>query len=78
MKVSPASSPAPLISRSLLVFMEKLVSKRGTVIFVDDAPKGTFEDGVNAAIVHRIEKLLNPKKSGSRTAAIDEVNEMKF
>jgi hypothetical protein len=64
---------APLVSRSLLVFLEKLVSKRGMVLFVNDSPKGTFEDGINAGVTKRIERLFNPKKSKSRVVAIEEL-----
>jgi hypothetical protein len=64
---------APLISRSVLVFLERLVAKRGTVLFVNDAPKGTFEDGVATGVAWRIEKLLNPKKSRSRVVALDDM-----
>ena len=64
---------APLLSRSLLVFLEKLVSKRGTVLFVNDGPKGTFEDGVNASVTKRIERMLNPKKSKSRIVPLEEL-----
>lgn len=64
---------APFVSRSVLVFLERLVSRRGTIIFVNEAPKGTFEDGVTAAVTKRIERLLNPKKSGSRVVAVDEL-----
>lgn len=64
---------APLISRSLLVFLEKLVIKHGTVIFVNEAPKGTFEDGIITSVGRRIEKLLNPKKSKSRVVVFDDM-----
>lgn len=67
---------APLISRSMLVFLEKLVLRRGTVLFVNDAPKGTFEDGVAPVVTRRIEKLLNPKKSGSRVVAFDDIERL--
>jgi hypothetical protein len=65
---------APLVSRSLLVFLEKLVSKKGTVLFVNDSPKGTFEDGANQGVSKRIERLLNPKKSASRIVPTDDLD----
>ena len=65
---------APLVSRSMLVFLEKLVSKQGMVLFVNDAPKGTFEDGVNNGVTKRIERLLNPKKSASRIVSPDDLD----
>jgi hypothetical protein len=65
---------APLISRSALVFLEKLVGRGGKIIFVNELPRGTFEDGVNIKIAKRIEKLVNPKKEGSRIVMIDELD----
>jgi hypothetical protein len=65
---------ASLISRSLLVFLEKLVSKRGMIVFVNELPRGTFEDGVNAGVTKRIEKLLNPKKGKTCVASLDELD----
>jgi hypothetical protein len=67
---------APLVSRSLLVFLEKMVSKRGTILFVNDSPKGTYEDGVNSSVTKRIERLLNPKKSPSRIIAPEALEEV--
>jgi hypothetical protein len=64
---------APLISRSFLVFLEKLISKHCTVIFVNAAPKGTFEDGIATGVARRIEKLLIPKKSKSRVVILDDM-----
>ena len=64
---------APLISRSLLVFLEKLVSKHGEVVFINETPKGTFEDGINSAVSKRIEKLINLKKSKSRIVTPEEL-----
>ncbi|MCL2688464.1 MAG: hypothetical protein FWE57_01280 [Chitinispirillia bacterium] len=49
---------APFITRSLLVFLEKLAAKGTTIIFVDEAPKGTYEDGETATVTARIQKLL--------------------
>ncbi len=65
---------APLISRSVLVFLEKLASRGGTIIFVNELPRGTFEDGVNIKIAKRIEKLINSKKAGSRIVQIEDLD----
>jgi hypothetical protein len=48
---------APVVSRSLLVFLEKLAIKGTTLVFVDEAPKGTYEDGGTANVVSRIQKM---------------------
>ncbi|MFP4013379.1 MAG: hypothetical protein ACLFVQ_04785 [Chitinispirillaceae bacterium] len=50
---------APCVSRSLLVFIEKLVAKGTIVIFIDEPIQGTCEDGVSAAVTARVQKLIN-------------------
>ncbi|MDG5816121.1 hypothetical protein QA601_13590 [Chitinispirillales bacterium ANBcel5] len=56
---------APFISRSVLVFIEKLVSKQGNVIFVEQGPEGTFEDGISPQVTSRIDKLTSSSKKGA-------------
>jgi hypothetical protein len=53
---------ASLVTRSLLVFLEKLAAKGTTIVFVDEAPKGTYEDGATPNVVSRIQKLVSPKR----------------
>jgi len=65
----------PFISREVLSFVEKLLQKDGNVIFLDEAPKGTTEDGVTASVTSRIEKITTSKKGRARvvsTAALEE------
>ena len=52
---------APFVTRSLLVFLEKLAVKGTTIIFIDEAPRGTYEDGESATVTARIQKLLGSK-----------------
>ena len=54
---------APLISKSLLSFIEKAIQKETKVFFIDEMPKGTIEDGISPAITGRMLKLLDPKKN---------------
>lgn len=54
---------APLISKTTLAFIEKAVQKNIHVFFIDEAPKGTIEDGITPAITGRIMKLLDSKKN---------------
>ena len=65
---------APIISRSALVFLEKLVSRGGRILFVNEAPRGTFEDGLNPKITHRIEKLIGSKKNELRLVPLEELD----
>ena len=59
---------APLVTRSLLVFIEKLAAKGTPIVFIDEAPKGTFEDGESATVTARIQKLL-ASKTGNVTVS---------
>lgn len=52
---------ARLIPLDVLAFLEKLVSKKGQVIFLGDAPQGTVEDGITTANASRIKKLVQSK-----------------
>ena len=53
---------ASFVTRSLLVYLEKLAVKGTTLVFIDELPKGTFEDGAAASVVTRIEKLSAPRR----------------
>jgi hypothetical protein len=53
---------APLVTRRLLVYLEKLAIKGTTLIFVDEAPIGTFEDGASKNVVERISKVVAPRR----------------
>lgn len=53
---------ARLMSKSLLVFVEKLTAKKGTAIFLDEAPEGDFDDGSTRAFSARFEKMLDLRK----------------
>jgi len=48
-----------LISKSLLGCLERLAAKKGQILFVDDAPQGTLEDGISQAFSVRLEKMLS-------------------
>lgn len=50
-----------LINNSLFVLLEKFAIKKGTVIFLNEAPQGSFDDGVSGTFVNRVEKLINAK-----------------
>lgn len=54
---------APCVSRSMLVFLEKLVSKGTIVVFVDEPIQGTCEDGVSAAVTARVQKLITKNEN---------------
>ena len=60
---------ARLVPSSVLAFLEKLKSKKGTIIFIDEAPQGSIEDGVTATFASRIKKLLQ-SKTGKASVAL--------
>lgn len=52
-----------LINNSVFVFLEKLVTKKGTVVFIDEAPQGNFDDGQSSSFSNRIARLTRPKNT---------------
>ena len=54
---------APLISKSMLSFIEKAIQKEIKIFFIDEMPKGTIEDGITPAITGRILKMFDHKKN---------------
>jgi hypothetical protein len=61
-----------LVSNSTFVFLEKLATKKGTIIFIDEAPQGNFDDGQNASFGARVARLTRPKNKTIHTIAVDE------
>lgn len=53
---------ARLISKSLLVFVEKLTARKGTVVFLDQAPEGDLDDGSTRTFSARFEKMMDLRK----------------
>ena len=60
---------APYVSRSLLVFFEKLATRGTTLVFVDEPPEGTLEDGATASVASRIQKLVAPRRENVSVVA---------
>jgi len=50
-----------LVSKNLFVFIERMISKKGTVIFIDEAPHGTIDDGITPTFTARVAKILRSK-----------------
>ncbi|HEX7509703.1 MAG TPA: hypothetical protein VF335_00250, partial [Chitinivibrionales bacterium] len=61
---------ARLIPSAVLTFLEKVSQKTGTVIFIEEAPVGTLEEGSSAAFTARMKKLFNGKKDSVRVVAL--------
>ncbi|MDR0331787.1 MAG: hypothetical protein LBH93_08785, partial [Chitinispirillales bacterium] len=64
---------APLVSRSLLVFLEKLAIKGTTLVFIDEPPKGTLEDGSSANVASRIQKMAAPKRENVHVVPVEDL-----
>ncbi len=67
---------APFVSRSLLVLLEKLVSKGTKIVFLDEMPQGTYEDGISSAVTARIQKLLSLKKGNAVVCSASELEKV--
>jgi len=63
-----------LVTRSLLVFLEKLAIRGTTLVFIDEAPKGTNEDGVTANVTSRIQKMIAPWRENVHVVPVAELN----
>jgi len=61
---------ARLIPTGVLAFLEKVAQKNGMVIFAEDAPQGTLEDGSTVTFASRLKKLLQSKKNNVRVVAL--------
>ncbi len=46
-----------LINKSIFLFLDKIATKKGKVVFLDDMVQGSLEDGITATFTERIEKL---------------------
>ena len=50
-----------LINNSTFVFLEKLAVKKGTIIFINEAPQGNFDEGQSSSFATRVARLTRPK-----------------
>ena len=66
---------APDISRNVLIFIEKLVQKEGSVYFVESAPRGTIEDGVSPTMTSRIDKILADRHKGTGIISFEDLED---
>jgi len=64
-----------LINNSLFVQLEKFAIKKGVLLFINEAPRGSFDDGVSASFVTRIDKLLKSKTKRVYKTSITEMVE---
>ncbi len=63
-----------LVSKNLFVFLEKMASKKGTIIFIDEPPQGTLEDGQTPSFSSRVTKLLHSKAGKVHAVAVKDID----
>jgi hypothetical protein len=66
---------APDLSRNALIFIEKLVQREGCVLFVEEIPHGTIEDGVSSTMTTRFEKILAERHKSTGVLSLDAPDE---
>lgn len=52
---------AKFISKNLFSLIEKMAEKKATIVFIDEPPLGTIEDGVSQSFTLKVEKTVNSK-----------------
>ncbi|HUI91200.1 MAG TPA: hypothetical protein VLX68_03030 [Chitinivibrionales bacterium] len=52
---------ARLVSKNLFVFLERMASKKSTIVFIDEAPQGTIDEGVTPPFTSRVNKIVHSK-----------------
>jgi hypothetical protein len=62
-----------LVGKGLFVFLEKLALKKGTIVFVDQAPEGNQDDGVTSAFTARVDKFLRNRQETVEVVAAKEM-----
>jgi hypothetical protein len=50
-----------MASKNLFVFLERMAIKKGTIVFIDEAPQGTIDDGITPSFTSRVAKLLRSR-----------------
>jgi hypothetical protein len=62
-----------LVSKNLFVFLERLTSKKGIILFIDEAPQGTLEDGILPSFTSRVTKILHSKAGKVHVSAAKDI-----
>ena len=50
-----------LVSKNLFVYLEKMASKKSTIVFIDEPPQGTIDDGITPSFTSRVNKIVHSK-----------------
>ncbi|MBD3315916.1 MAG: hypothetical protein GF344_09030 [Chitinivibrionales bacterium] len=61
-----------LMGKSLFIFCEKLALKKGSIVFVEQAPEGNLDDGITSAFTARIDKFLRNRQDTVQVIPVKE------
>ncbi|MDR3012588.1 MAG: hypothetical protein LBU70_05185 [Chitinispirillales bacterium] len=66
---------SPFVSRRLFVHLEKMAIRGAKLIFIDEPPIGTFEDGASPPVTVRIQKMTAPRRENIAITPISDLEE---
>lgn len=50
-----------LVSKNLFVYLERMASKKSTIVFIEEAPQGTVDDGMTPSFTARVNRILRSR-----------------
>ena len=50
-----------LVSKNLFVYLERMASRKSTIVFIDEAPQGTVDDGITPSFTSRVNRILRAR-----------------
>lgn len=62
-----------MASKNLFVFLERMAIKKGTIIFIDEAPQGNIDDGITPTFTSRVAKLLRSRTGRVHVTAAKDI-----
>jgi len=62
-----------MASKNLFVYLERMAVKKGTIVFIDEAPQGNIDEGITPSFTSRVAKLM---RSRTGTIAVTPANDL--
>jgi len=62
-----------LINNSTFVYLERLAIKKGTIIFVNEAPAGNFDEGQSPSFTTRVTRVTRPKNENIHVVPLNDL-----
>jgi hypothetical protein len=50
-----------LVTKNLFVYLEKMASKKSTIVFINEAPQGSLDEGITPSFTARVTKIVHSK-----------------